>query len=198
MPRLDLLQIYLAVLNAVSFAMGAIDGRARAHGRQGGISVWVLVFFSCAGGAAGVLLGSLAFGGRTRKDTVAQRFFAAWSIVLWALLLANVYGWSRFDASRLAESLARDHTWLWLYLAAVNVITCALFLVDKARARSGAWRVRESVLLSFVMLGGSVGALLGMLVAHHKVRKPYFMLGVPLALVLEVAVVAYLMQAGVC
>lgn len=198
MPNLDLLQIYLVVLNVVTCAMGAIDERVRARTRASGISLWVFAFFSCAGGGVGVLVGSLAFGGRANKLTVAKRFFAVWSIVLWALLLANAYGWNRFDMSRLVANLPGDHRPLCVYLAAVNVVTCALFFVDKARARSGAWRIRESVLLSFVLLGGSLGGLLGMLLAHHKVRTPYFMVGVPLALVLQVVVAAYLVQAGVC
>ena len=55
-------------------------------------------------------------------------------------------------------------TYLLWYLAAVNLVTFTVYGVDKAKARRGAWRVPEKTLFLLPLLGGSVGALLGMLV----------------------------------
>ena len=71
-----------------------------------------------------------------------------------------------------------------------------LFCVDKGRARRDAWRIGEGALLGFSLFGGALGGLLGMLLAHHKVRTPHFRIGLPLALLLDLAVIAYLLQAG--
>ena len=50
---------------------------------------------------------------------------------------------------------------LW-YLAAVNVVTFTVYGIDKSKARRGAWRIPEKTLFLLPLLGGSVGALLGM------------------------------------
>lgn len=83
---------------------------------------------------------------------------------------------------------------LLAYLAAINVVTFALFCLDKARAVRGAWRIPEKVLLGCSAIGGAAGGLLGMRIAHHKTRKPLFYLGVPAMLVVQAALLAWLMQ----
>ena len=85
---------------------------------------------------------------------------------------------------------------LLAYLAIVNVVTFTLFVVDKLKAMAGAWRVREAVLLGFSLVGGALGGLLGMLLAHHKVNVPRFKYGLPAMLFVQAIVTAYLMRAG--
>lgn len=70
-------------------------------------------------------------------------------------------------------------TWLLAYLAAVNLVTFTVYGIDKAKARRGAWRVPEKTLFLLPLLGGSLGALLGMRVFHHKTKHWYFVWGVP-------------------
>ena len=53
-------------------------------------------------------------------------------------------------------------------------MTFTVYGVDKAKARRGAWRVPEKTLFLLPLLGGSVGALLGMLVFRHKTKHWYF------------------------
>ncbi|MBQ6353259.1 MAG: DUF1294 domain-containing protein [Mogibacterium sp.] len=76
-----------------------------------------------------------------------------------------------------------------LYLAAINLVAFAAFGIDKRRARIGAWRIPEKTLLLLAVLGGSVGAWLGMTTFHHKTRKPLFSVGVPVILLLQIAAV---------
>ena len=74
-----------------------------------------------------------------------------------------------------------------IYLACVNVLAFALFGIDKHRARKGAWRIPEKTLMLLAIAGGSVGALIGMLVFRHKTRKPIFSIGVPIVLAVQIA-----------
>jgi len=67
---------------------------------------------------------------------------------------------------------------LWL---AVNLFAFALYGVDKARAKRGAWRIPEKTLLAAAWLLGGVGAWLGMRVFRHKTKHLRFAYGVPLA-----------------
>lgn len=78
------------------------------------------------------------------------------------------------------------------YLAVVNLTALYLFALDKRRARRRMWRVPERTLLLCAALGGSLGALLGMHLAHHKTRTPVFEFGVPTLLIAHCALFAYL------
>ena len=82
-------------------------------------------------------------------------------------------------------------TYLLWYLAAVNIVTFTVYGVDKAKARRGAWRVPEKTLFLLPLLGGSVGALLGMLVFRHKTKHWYFVWGIPLILLAQIALAVW-------
>lgn len=82
-------------------------------------------------------------------------------------------------------------TYLLWYLAAVNLVTFTVYGVDKAKARRGAWRVPEKTLFLLPLLGGSVGALLGMLVFRHKTKHWYFVWGIPLILLAQIVLAVW-------
>lgn len=77
---------------------------------------------------------------------------------------------------------------LFYYLLAANTLTFALMGLDKLKARKGARRIPEKVLFLFVILGGSVGGIIGMLLFRHKTRHWYFAVGFPVILVIQLAV----------
>ena len=70
-------------------------------------------------------------------------------------------------------------------------MTFTVYGVDKAKARRGAWRVPEKTLFLLPLLGGSVGALLGMLIFRHKTKHWYFVWGIPLILLAQIALAAW-------
>lgn len=75
------------------------------------------------------------------------------------------------------------------YLLIINLITFLLYAIDKRRSIRKAWRIPESVLMGFVTFGGSVGAMLAMLLFRHKTKHAKFTVGVPLILVAQIIVV---------
>lgn len=81
---------------------------------------------------------------------------------------------------------------LWGYLILMNLITFALYGIDKRRAKQGAWRISEYTLLLVALLGGSLGALLGMRYFRHKTRHRKFRYGIPLILLLQLGLGLYL------
>ena len=83
-------------------------------------------------------------------------------------------------------------TVLLVWLAVINLVTFAVYGIDKAKAKRGAWRVPEKTLFLLPLLGGSLGALLGMKVFHHKTKHWYFVWGIPLILVAQIALAIWL------
>ena len=82
------------------------------------------------------------------------------------------------------------------YLAAVNLWAFGLMGFDKGRARRrGARRIRERTLFLSALLGGSLGALLGMWVFRHKTKRWYFVWGLPLILLVQAALAVWLAYA---
>lgn len=76
---------------------------------------------------------------------------------------------------------------LLFYLLIINALGFVIMLADKQRSRKKLWRIPESTLLTVAALGGSIGALAGMRVFHHKTRTRKFTLGIPLILALQLA-----------
>ena len=77
---------------------------------------------------------------------------------------------------------------LIVYFAVINVATFFVYGIDKWKAKQSMWRVRESALLLLAVLGGSIGAWLGMKVWHHKTMHKKFRYGIPLIIIVQVAV----------
>lgn len=63
-----------------------------------------------------------------------------------------------------------------------------MYGIDKWKARRSRWRISEKMLLFLAIIGGSVGALAGMYIFHHKTLHKKFVLGVPLILVIQVMI----------
>lgn len=80
------------------------------------------------------------------------------------------------------------------YLAAVNVVTFALFAYDKYCATHDKWRVRESTLLICAALGGALGAGAAMEICHHKTLHLKFKFGVPILLMLQIVLIGVLLM----
>ena len=79
-----------------------------------------------------------------------------------------------------------------LYLLLINAAAFLLMLVDKHKARKKRWRIPERTLIGSALLGGSVGALLGMYTFRHKTRHLKFTLGVPAILFAQIALAVWL------
>ena len=74
-----------------------------------------------------------------------------------------------------------------IYLLIINAVAFLLMLVDKLKAKKHLWRIPEATLIASALLGGSVGALLGMYIVRHKTKHKKFTIGIPLILAAQVA-----------
>ena len=91
-----------------------------------------------------------------------------------------------------------------IYLVIINVVSFFVYGIDKWKAKKSKWRIRETSLLGLAVLGGSVGAWLGMKVWHHKTQHKggnrdidnivggyQFRYGVPAIIIIQLLLIAY-------
>ncbi len=78
-----------------------------------------------------------------------------------------------------------------VWLAGISLIAVVVTIVDKGKAKRGAWRVPESTLLILSALGGSVAMYITMLAIRHKTRHSKFMVGIPLILLFQAVAVGW-------
>ena len=84
------------------------------------------------------------------------------------------------------------HQYSLYYLLSVNSLTFLLYGIDKYKAKKGRWRISEATLLTMAAIGGSIGAWAGMRTWHHKTMHKKFKYGIPVIIIMQIALVVYL------
>jgi uncharacterized membrane protein YsdA (DUF1294 family) len=83
------------------------------------------------------------------------------------------------------------HLYTLIYLTSISLLAIILTLHDKNAARRNAWRIKERTLLVVSALGGSAAMLLTMLAIRHKTRHAKFVVGIPLIILVQIAIVVF-------
>ena len=176
--------IYLAGINALTFILFAIDYAIARYNQDedtGLMDGRILTLFAVAGGALGMLLALMIFT-RNHMNKHNIVLLIAWVLVglVWAgVIVVDLEPGASFNAPVIVA--------LGAYLLAINVITFAVFCLDKKRAIDRGSRFPEATLLGLSLAGGVLGGIAGMRVAHHKTSKWYFAVGLPAFIILHVA-----------
>ena len=77
------------------------------------------------------------------------------------------------------------------YLVIINVVTFFMYGIDKWKAKRSKWRISEATLLMLAVIGGSIGAWIGMKVWHHKTLHKKFRYGIPIIILLQIALLVF-------
>ena len=77
------------------------------------------------------------------------------------------------------------------YLLMINIFTMYTFFLDKSKAKNKKWRIKESTLFLLSIIGGSLGAILGMKLFRHKTKHWYFKYGIPFILAVQVILTVF-------
>ncbi len=84
--------------------------------------------------------------------------------------------------------------YLLYYLLFVNIFSVFLCFVDKINAKNGNWRISEKMLFIFSLIGGSFAMYLTMRLIRHKTLHKRFMIGLPIIMILQIAVLVYVLK----
>ena len=79
-----------------------------------------------------------------------------------------------------------------IYLLIINGVALFQMWWDKRCAKKDARRIPEKNLFLSAILGGSIGAIVGMQWFRHKTKHWYFVVGMPAILVMQIALVLLL------
>ena len=88
-------------------------------------------------------------------------------------------------------------TLLSAYFISVNLLGFALMGIDKHKAKKRAFRIPEATLFLIALIGGSIGSIIGMYAFRHKTKHFSFVYGMPFILILQIILVAAIMNAPV-
>ena len=83
------------------------------------------------------------------------------------------------------------------YILGINVIVFIIYGIDKLKAKKGKWRIPENALLLLAIIGGSIGAWMGIKVWHHKTLHKKFKYGIPLIVIAQIAIVVYIFRENI-
>ena len=88
--------------------------------------------------------------------------------------------------------LANQSFYILIPFLAINLAAFLIMLMDKVKsANQNLSRISEGMMFFLAAIGGSLGIYAGMFAFRHKTRKWYFLIGIPLLIIQNVAV-AYL------
>lgn len=194
--NLNIFDRYLLIINIIALVIYGIKVLVYKHQTRDWFEK-LCMFIVLLGGSAGILLMIILFDRKAVKENMMSRVFTLCMLVIQAILLLIVKGYHGDQIHIDFWDYLMQHRILLIYLAVVNILTFIVFGVDKMNAKSNRQRVRIVTLLGLAFIGGSVGALIGMYGFHHKTKKAYFTVGVPLILLMQVVVLFYVMNMGI-
>lgn len=193
--NLNIFDRYLLIINIIALVIYGIKVLVYKHQTRDWFEK-LCMFIVLLGGSAGILLMIILFDRKAVKENMMSRVFTLCMLVIQAILLLIVKGYHGDQIHIDFWDYLMQHRILLIYIAVVNILTIIVFGVDKMNAKSNRQRVRIVTLLGLAFIGGSVGALIGMYGFHHKTKKAYFTVGVPLILLMQVVVLFYVMNMG--
>ena len=194
--NLNIFDRYLLIINIIALVIYGIKVLVYKHQTRDWFEKFCM-FIVLLGGSAGILLMIILFDRKAVKENMMSRVFTLCMLVIQAILLLIVKGYHGDQIHIDFWDYLMQHRILLIYLAVVNILTIIVFGVDKMNAKSNRQRVRIVTLLGLAFIDGSVGALIGMYGFHHKTKKAYFTVGVPLILLMQVVVLFYVMNMGI-
>lgn len=78
-----------------------------------------------------------------------------------------------------------------VWFGVMSLAAFAAFGLDKYKAKTGKWRIRERTLFLLALLGGGIGAFLGMKVFRHKTLHKQFVLGIPAIMIFQLILLGW-------
>ena len=200
--HLLILLIWAILINLILYALCGEDENRAAH-KKPRYPFWLLLIFALIGGAFGGMIGAMRFS----KKKSGKRRARLWLILALIQEGITVYALCRSERSflrmlqatwgdltgafhRIALTLGWAKIWIAVLLLILSVIAFLAFGFDKRLAIRQRRRVSEAALIFLTVIGGAIGAMLGMNLFRHKTRHPKFTVTVSIFAVFQLFLLA--------
>ena len=188
-------ECYLIGVNVLGLILYLINMWLYDHTEKSNVDK-LLTVVSILGGSAGPLLAILLFDRKSVKQNMMSRVFVVCVFVIQVVLFLMYKGHHAEVLNFEVWKVFTEHKYVLIYLGIINVVTFIAFAIDKLNAIGHRSRIRIVTLLGLAFMGGYLGGLLAMYLLHHKTKKDYFTVGIPLIMLMQVVVVFYVLNAG--
>ncbi len=185
---------YLVIINIIGFLMYLINMWLYSHTKEGQVDKF-LTILSLAGASPGILLAIVLFDKKAHKGTMMSRVFVISVFIIQIILFLMWKGYMNDNITLALWEPFLKHRILLIYFGIINFITFIVFAIDKVNAQEHRSRIKIVTLLGLSFIGGSIGALLAIYLLHHKTKKDYFTVGIPIIMIMQVIVLFYLLNA---
>lgn len=184
---------YLVIINIIGFLMYLINMWLYSHTKEGQVDKF-LTILSLAGASSGILLAIVLFDKKAHKGTMMSRVFVISVFIIQIILFLMWKGYMNDNITLALWEPFLKHRILLIYFGIINFITFIVFAIDKVNAQEHRSRIKIVTLLGLSVIGGSIGALLAIYLLHHKTKKDYFTVGIPIIMIMQVIVLFYLLN----
>ena len=184
---------YLVIINIIGFLMYLINMWLYSHTKEGQVDKF-LTILSLAGASPGILLAIVLFDKKAHKGTMMSRVFVISVFIIQIILFLMWKGYMNDKITLALWEPFLKHRILLIYFEIINFITFIVFAIDKVNAQEHRSRIKIVTLLGLSFIGGSIGALLAIYLLHHKTKKDYFTVGIPIIMIMQVIVLFYLLN----
>lgn len=190
---MGIVEKYLIIINIVGFLLYFINFLLYKFSDTANVDK-LLTIVSLMGGSLGIFLFIILFDRKSVKENMMSRVFLICVLIIQIIIVLFLNGVHGEKLTFAFWEFFGEHKILIVYLVVINFVSFAAFAIDKINAIEGRSRIRILTLLGLALVGGSVGALLGMYILRHKTRIDYFTVGIPLIMIMQVVVIFYLMN----
>lgn len=185
---------YLVIINIIGFLMYLINMWLYSHTKEGQVDKF-LTILSLAGAPPGILLAIVLFDKKAHKGTMMSRVFVISVFIIQIILFLMWKGYMNDNITLALWEPFLKHRILLIYFGIINFITFIVFAIDKVNAQEHRSRIKIVTLLGLSFIGESIGTLLAIYLLHHKTKKDYFTVGIPIIMIMQVIVLFYLLNA---
>ena len=182
---------YLIIVNVIGLILSLLDVKVF---RTNSFIQVILMIIGAIGGSVGILLPILILDRKPKKENMMLRVFLLCMLIIQIVMIIFYKGNYLEDPNFNFIAFFNKYRFFGYYLIIVNIITFIIYGLDKLFAKKNKRRISIVALFTLAFIGGSIGALIAMYVFKHKTQKPYFTVGIPLIIVMQLVVLFVVMN----
>jgi len=178
--------VYYVIVNAVGTFLMLWDRRLAKHYRNKWVNELLMLFVALLGAAPAMTVVMLV----TRHKRRKPKFYIPLPIL--TVLHMAVIAVVALFGPEFYHCVDVDIQYVLMYMLAVSIVAIVLTFLDKTYAKRDLYRIQEDTLMFWAGMGGSVAMLAAMLCFRHKTKHVKFMLGLPIMILIQSAIFAWL------